>query len=752
MFALGPNHLQSASKDNDDAHSSTSIHADGSGESSVSQASVLRGRTLRKELIPYLPYVDKLPSASSTAQDLPSVRARPKPWINFNILKDWIRTCKHNHEDHCEILDSHKSSSPWHGPLWLIDTVHRCLVPYKSDMNYFALSYVWGKASGPEFDLCLQKSTLLSMQKERYFVNDNDKPPHLPRLINDVVELVRRLDSCRYLWIDRYCIMQDDGPAKEAQISSMNAIYAGAFATLVMANVAADVGLKGIKGHSEPRNTRIPLPSDDSDEQQGANSEDDTWEVPDNDDSLDAFRDLVHEQDALRGDTIEPLVRSRGSSYDSWDSFVDYEEHSTNHKLKRASEQAKDRQYLEEQAYLLMHSPWYSRGWTFQESLFSRRKIIFQNNTVNWECHCTAWYEGQERNGDAVNEQCMRDPGHGRDGGFDSTAWPDLYRYARLVCLFNRRQLTFPEDALFAFAGVMNSLSRTFKYGFISGLPQMFFHSTLIWQPYRPMTRRLSRNADDPTIPSWSWAGWHGVMQYESWRSGYAYIKSMGMAQDLEPTSWKTFVTVKWHRLDHAGGNHVIKSLEVNFNNGQYPNDSGWKMNIHSSETGVSTTWMHENLPGTGFWHPVELRDPIKAHVPPIYCRHLGATTRVATTRAGASFKDISVSQCVSVDLVGDHGEWIGVLRLPTELPSNKIFEIIELSRGSVRKSESERDTFDEWDRPGFERCWADGIYEFYNVMAVSWKNGVAYREAVGRIEKSSWDEINTRDIDIVLG
>merc|ERR1712072_225928 len=99
----------------------------------------------------------------------------------------------------------------------------------------------------------------------------------------------------------------------------------------------------------------------------------------------------------------------------------------------------------------------------------------------------------------------------------------------------------------------------------------------------------------------------------------------MGMAQDLEPTSWKTFVTVKGHRLDHAGGNHVIKSLEVNFNNGQYPNDSGWKMNIHSSETGVSTTWMHENLPGTGFWHPVELRDPIKAHVPPIYCRHLGA-------------------------------------------------------------------------------------------------------------------------------
>jgi hypothetical protein len=90
----------------------------------------------------------------------------------------------------------------------------------------------------------------------------------------------------------------------------------------------------------------------------------------------------------------------------------------------------------------------------------------------------------------------------------------------------------------------------------------MFFHSTLIWQPYSPITRRKAKLPDDAILPSWSWAGWHGTLQFESWRSGYKYTKSLGTEEDLEQSSWQTSETVRWYRLDDAGVKHTIKCTD----------------------------------------------------------------------------------------------------------------------------------------------------------------------------------------------
>ena len=743
MFYLGPFGLKSRLKKTKDEESSD--HPGPESQASRGKSQSLGAGLLRRELTPYLPYVNKLAfSSSSRKEEILAANTKRKPWINLRELRDWIRTCERQHHDHCNSGLSHASASPWHGPLWLIDTRHRNLVPYKDGMQYFALSYVWGSCSGPEFDLCLQKNTVKSMQKDRFFVNEKKIARQIPRLIEDVIEVVRRLDSHQYLWIDRYCIMQDDGPAKDAQINAMNAIYAGAFATIVAADSSADDGLRGIKHHSEPRQNRSVAKDAKEPDSQHMLSATGSSDLVDEAESFSMFRDFVHEEADPKQEV--PVARSRGSSYDSWDSFVDYEEHSRNHAVKRQEQREKDRSILEAQAYSLLHSPWYSRGWTFQESLFSRRKIVFQNETVNWECHCAAWYEGQDRSSDAVKGQCARAPSASMDGGFDLTTWPDLYRYARLVALFNRRMLSYPEDALYAFAGVMNSLSRTLKFGFISGLPQMFFHSTLIWQPYRPIKRRVAKYAEHPILPSWSWAGWHGIIQYESLRSGYAYVTSVA------PTTWKTIETVKWFRLDDGGERHSIKSLETMFNNNEYIAGDGWQAVSNSGQNPSNTIWRHKDIEDAEFWKPVELRDLIKAHVPPVLCRYITATTRKAVLKAGASFQDTNVSHCTSVDLIGDHGEWIGVLRLPSESPSNEIYEVIELSRGSVKRLDAERNTFEEWERPGFQSSWHEDVYEFYNVTAISWKDSIAYREAVGRIERKLWDLLSKEEIELTLG
>jgi len=51
---------------------------------------------------------------------------------------------------------------------------------------------------------------------------------------------------------------------------------------------------------------------------------------------------------------------------------------------------------LEEQVPILHRSVWDSRGWTFQEYLFSRRLLIF-NGRVHWSCATDRWVEGVEQ-------------------------------------------------------------------------------------------------------------------------------------------------------------------------------------------------------------------------------------------------------------------------------------------------------------------------------------------------------------------
>jgi hypothetical protein len=104
------------------------------------------------------------------------------------------------------------------------------------------------------------------------------------------------------------------------------------------------------------------------------------------------------------------------------------------------------------------------------------------------------------------------------------------------------------------------------------------------------------------------------------------------------------------------------------------------------------------------------------------------------------------------VDLLNEEEQFIGMLRLPTDKPHGTDYELIELSAGCVQRHAGEHTCFDEWDRPGFWRYWNSSNYEFFNVMAISWVDGIAFREAVGRVEKSSWEALIKDNIDIILG
>lgn len=163
---------------------------------------------------------------------------------------------------------------------------------------------------------------------------------------------------------------------------------------------------------------------------------------------------------------------------------------------------------------------WAKRAWTYQEHLFSRRRIILTNETLSWECHCAIWFENMRalddipcRNKKQSVAQMTRDP-----------AVDDL---ATHVATYNLRSLTYPEDALDAFKGVLTSLSPVFEGGFIHGLPVKYFDAAILWFNEAGLQRRTPRRLEtkQDLLPSWSWPAWEGKISFLEFASTNAILK-----------------------------------------------------------------------------------------------------------------------------------------------------------------------------------------------------------------------------------
>ncbi|KAF8861809.1 HET-domain-containing protein [Acephala macrosclerotiorum] len=167
----------------------------------------------------------------------PRVRPVPIPhvdivpeYVNFEQLKSWIS----------------KASLPWEfgeakglpsldtetkGFLRLTDCSTRRVVEAPENCEYVALSYVWGVG---------ENQTEWSAKL----------PDELPLVIQDALKATLEV-ALKYLWVDRYCIMQDDEQDKARQIGRMAEIYQCASFTIFAA--AGSDPSHGLPGVSKPR-------------------------------------------------------------------------------------------------------------------------------------------------------------------------------------------------------------------------------------------------------------------------------------------------------------------------------------------------------------------------------------------------------------------------------------------------------------------------------------------------------------------
>lgn len=186
---------------------------------------------------------------------------------------------------------------------------------------------------------------------------------------------------------------------------------------------------------------------------------------------------------------------------------------------------------------IIEQSRWFTRAWTYQEALLSRRRLVFTDQQVYFECHgmycCEALNFPLK---DLHNKGCQRFKAAycngNKIGMFPRGVGSRATEIIKRIEEYSQKSFSNSQDILNGILGILNafeaSVHRTRHIWGVpiitetSKLPQPavatseshqsvqatdFFYG-LWWQVRAPATRR-------PDFPSWSWTGWFGPIHWD---------------------------------------------------------------------------------------------------------------------------------------------------------------------------------------------------------------------------------------------
>ncbi|KAF2733786.1 HET-domain-containing protein, partial [Polyplosphaeria fusca] len=140
---------------------------------------------------------------------------------------EWLTFCREDHQSMCG-----NNSNGMVPGLKVLDCRTGQLTPADPHSPYVALSYVWGEPTG------------------EHLIRNADTD-YMPKTIRDAMKVALRLNF-QYLWVDRYCIDQENPDEKRQMIASMGQIYTNAEITIIaVAGTNPEYGLPGVS--STPR-------------------------------------------------------------------------------------------------------------------------------------------------------------------------------------------------------------------------------------------------------------------------------------------------------------------------------------------------------------------------------------------------------------------------------------------------------------------------------------------------------------------
>jgi hypothetical protein len=297
---------------------------------------------------------------------------------------------------------------------------------------------------------------------------DDTLPKTLPKLIEDAIMVALRL-GYRYLWIDRYCIPQDDEAVKTSLIRNMDKVYSESSLTIIAS--AAEQPNQGLVGVGVSRDH---MPHSLKSDGLGLTQ---------------LFTNISDEVESSHWNT-------RGWTYQ--EGFL------SNRRLL----------FTKSQCYFQCGELWCTEGLNIQLNILSSL-----NNPDHSELsRVFPWIADRQP---AVGPSSQ-----------DREKQREHYFIER-VREYMKRELTHDADAFDAFAGVLNYLEGTFATEFllgnIWGLPVWSAGSrwsasfcgsskhtllrSLSWSLPRPFVTKLDGKMSDVAtrrqgIPSWTWCGW----------------------------------------------------------------------------------------------------------------------------------------------------------------------------------------------------------------------------------------------------
>jgi hypothetical protein len=157
--------------------------------------------------------------------------------IDLDVASAWLSLCQQCHSTTCAI-----SGSDSHHPFRMIDC-HTRRVTGNPKAPYFTLSYTWGPYE----------------REHRSF--DDVLPTTLPATIEDAIKVTVSM-GVQYLWIDYYCINQEDSHEVAETLRAMDRIYRGSELTIIAS--AGDDPSYGLPGVSHFLKSNLVLGEDRS--------------------------------------------------------------------------------------------------------------------------------------------------------------------------------------------------------------------------------------------------------------------------------------------------------------------------------------------------------------------------------------------------------------------------------------------------------------------------------------------------------
>ncbi|PMD38763.1 HET-domain-containing protein [Hyaloscypha variabilis F] len=428
----------------------------------------------------------------------------------------------------------------------------------------------------------------------------------------------------------------------------------------------------------------------------------------------------------------------------------------------------------------IANAPYFNRGWTFQEYLFSKRRIIFEDGMVRWECSRCKWSE------DMVHIDAPESKFRCNWMDVVSYTWPSLGAFGYMLIEYNHRQFTYQEDVLPSLVGLLSMISQKYEGGFLCGTPEMYFEAGLNWGSWCvDLTRRKSSGLSSASksltlLPSWSWIGWEGRIS-GGWASNEDYLKKGRHTKPMYTipiTEWYTSADPSGidKRRIHSKFLHERDALRDHLNR---PLPPGWtrhtqdpsnipkkmervspdgKYYAHPPPEGCGTHfYIHDSCPDIEFWYPIPMLDSTVEPILPPQTQYLFCSTH-RTFLFGSFEQKQRQGPDLPVWLRDEKGKWAGVLLMHNEADLEFFkqegegvvkVEVVAISRGQIPN--------DEWqhaptEMKNEERFKEGLLYEFYNVLWVEWIDGIAYRRAHGRVEKGVWEGLQVEEVALVLG